>query len=230
MCHSPSDVGCAKQRLREGRRQGPSPPGLARLRPRTTVRVPLPGCFWLCQAAREGEVTPHPPGISRYRSCTAWSDSFAVGSAEGEEAGPPPAGPHPARAVHCLCMCRDPEAVGCAKQLAGGGPFQPGLAGLGPRNACACVAAGTLTDVSSNEKGWQGPSYRDSPGSGRAPPCACVAAMTLLAVPSSERGRGSAPPRRASPGSGSAPPVRVAAMTLSAVPSTVSSERKEADS
>ena len=66
------------------------------------------------------------------------------------------------------------------------GPFQPGLAGLGPRNACACVAAGTLTDVSSNEKGWQGPSYRDSPGSGRAPPCACVAAMTLSAVPSSE--------------------------------------------
>ena len=109
------------------------------------------------------------------------------------------------------------------------GPFQPGLAGLGPHTACACVAAGMLTDVPSSEKGEQGPSYRDSPGSGRAPPCACVAAMTLLAVPSSERGRGSAPPRRASPGSGSAPPVRVAAITLSAVPSTASSERKEAE-
>ena len=132
------------------------------------------------------------------------SQSGALGWAEQREEG----GRAPPRRVlpgsgraHSLCVCRGPDAVGCADQLEGGsrpsaGHWQ-GLARLGPHTADACVAAITLSAVPSSQREGQDLSL---PGHARLGPRTANGVTVwrpgcCRLVPSSQRGlKGPSPP------------------------------------
>ena len=104
---------------------------------------------------------------------------------EGE--GPLPARPCLARAAQRLSVCSCRGAVGCAEQARGReqGPFPPGLARLGPRTACACVAAPSLSAVPSSERGSGGacpPPLQGLVWLGQSTLCWCCCPFTVCSA------------------------------------------------
>jgi len=198
---------CAEQR--EGREQGPcpSPPGLARLGPRTAVCVCRGQNTVGCADQPEGRSRVPPrrvsPGSGRAPPCAVsrpWG-CLLCRAARGWGAAPSPAGSHPARAAHRLCVCHCHQAVGVpSSEMEGAGPSSPGLARLGP---ASCDAALPLSAGPNSMGGSGAPPCRVSPGSGSTAPVH-VSQSGALGWAEQREGGGRAPPRRVLPGSGRA--------------------------
>ena len=154
-----------------GREQGPSPPSLARLGPRTA------------------------------KACVEALTMLAVPSSQRERAGPLSAGSHPVRAAHRLCVCRGHSAVDYAEQREGGGKTAGSRLAWTVHRLCACCGPDTVGCAEQREGERRVPPRRVSPDPGHAPPmrvswswsCLMCRAATL-------RGQGPSPPGLAGSG------------------------------
>jgi hypothetical protein len=222
VCCGPVAVSCAEQQ--EGGGRPPSrrvSPGTGSTPP---VRVKWPRrctAAGLLSSNREGS-GPLPAGSRPTRAAHSWCvcrGLNAVGYAKQREGGsrappcrvlPGPGRETPLRVLRPRCYWLCQAARGREQD-----PFLPGLALYGPRTACACVAAPSLSAVLISKRDGAGSlptgprpvraahrlcvcrgpiavscADQQQPGLARPGPRttgACVAALTLLAAPSSER-------------------------------------------